>query len=132
MTPTVYLASPIDQDGESDDRLLVERALLAAGCAVCNPAAGWKVPPDSIPSPSLQRANFAALRQCHGVFAVLRRSVLSVGVVLELQEATLIGVPVVLWAPDLKPSWSLAYLGIRPHTSIKSAVDNLMEGMRRV
>lgn len=132
MTPTIYLASPIDQGGENDDRALAERALLAAGCAVCNPASGWKVPPDSVPAPSLQRANFAALRQCDAVFAVLRRSVLSVGVILELQEATLVGLPVALWAPDLKPSWSLAYLGIKPHTSLKTAVASLAKELNRV
>lgn len=126
MTPVIYLASSIDQ-GRDDTRERARQALLSRPCALFDPAAGWTVSESSRPSPGLQKGNMALLRQCDGLFAVLNPTILTVGVILEIQEAVDYGLPVRVYGPGIKPSWSLSYLGVELHTDLNLAVRLLME-----
>lgn len=126
MTPVIYLASSIDQ-GRENHREEARQALLRRSCALFDPAAAWTVTESAEPSPGLQRANMALLRQCDGVLAVLSPGRLTVGVILEIQESKLLGIPTQVYAPGIRPSWSLSYLGIEPHADLNAAVGALME-----
>lgn len=130
MTPTIYLASPIDQGTLGAVKQHAKDQLLLYGCAVFDPASGWMVPALGTPNRSLQRGNFALMRQCQGVLAILRPDILTIGVILEIEEAINLGMPVVVIGMDLRPSWSLAYLGVPVYTSTEEAIESLLEGMR--
>jgi nucleoside 2-deoxyribosyltransferase len=127
-TKTVYLASAIDQGQAWSMRAEAREALLKARHAVYDPAAGWSVPEASVPSPSLQKANLAALRACDGLLVCLDPSILSIGIVIEMMEAINLDVPVVAYG-KLSPSWSLAYLGIDVFTELEDAIAALDWGM---
>jgi nucleoside 2-deoxyribosyltransferase len=124
-TPVIYLASPIDQGRTDRYRSRAKEGLGSRGCAVYDPAGGWTVPKVGRPSPRLQKANMAALANCDGLLAILDPGVLTIGVTLEIHLATTLGIPTEVWGPDLHPSWSLAYLGLEPHTEIHYALDSL-------
>jgi nucleoside 2-deoxyribosyltransferase len=126
MTQIIYLASPIDQGNTNALRDKAKHELLVAGAVVFDPSAGWVVSKIAQPTPALQHANTAVLRYCSGVLAILDPEILTVGVILEIQEAQAGGTPVVIYAPRLKPSWSLAYLGIEVHTDLYEAIELLI------
>lgn len=128
MTPVIYLASPIDQ-GTDDSKERARDVLLSRSCAVFDPSAGWTVPVAGRPSPALQRGNMALLRQCDAMLAILNPKIMTLGVVLELQEMLNMGKPVAIYAPDIRPSWSLAYLGIQPNPDLITAINQLVEGL---
>ena len=130
MTPVVYLASPIDQ-GTDSGKDKAREALLDRGCAVFDPSAGWTVPKWGEPSRGLQNGNIALLRKCDGVLAILNPRILTIGVVLEIQDALLSGLAVSVYAPEVKPSWSLAYLDLYPHNDLDFAIDMLIEDIER-
>lgn len=124
--PAIYLASPIDQGRTDEYRSRAKEGLRSRGAATYDPAGGWTVPVAGRPSPGLQMANMAALRNCDGLLAILDPGILTVGVILEINHAIELDIPVEVWGPKLHPSWSLAYLGITPHTEIHHALDTLM------
>jgi hypothetical protein len=126
-----YLASPIDQGSLADLKARARDLLLARGCAIYDPSRAWTVGSAS-PSSGLQAINMAALDRCDGVLAILSPNVMSVGVVAELIHASTHDIPLALWGLDLKPSWSLAYYGIVPHTTLDNAVDSLLEEVGNV
>jgi len=128
MTPVIYLASPIDQGSDSGKEKARE-VLLSRSCAVFDPAAGWTVPKTGEPSSRLQHGNMALLRQCDGILAILSPKILTIGVVLEIQEMLMMGKPISIYAPQIRPSWSLAYLGIQPQQDLEQAIDQLIGGM---
>jgi nucleoside 2-deoxyribosyltransferase len=128
MTPVVYLASPIDQGNMAALREEAKAGLLLQGCAVFDPAAGWSVPARAEPSPALQAANMRLLTECDAVLALLDPTILTVGVTLELNAAH--GKPTHVWAPNLRPSWSLAYLGVTIHKYLDDAIKELMYDVR--
>jgi nucleoside 2-deoxyribosyltransferase len=123
--PTIYLASPIDQGRTSAEKTRAFDYLLSRGCAVFDPGAGWSVPPTGVPNPSLQKGNLSLLRACDGVLAILKPDLLTIGVVMEIEEAIHMGIPVQVYGPELRPSWSLAYLGLKPHGELIAAVHSL-------
>lgn len=123
-TPTVYLASSIDQ-GLEDAKPQAKNMLLSEGFAVFDPGAGWDVPGLAVPNKSLQAGNLAMLREVDALFAILNRQTLSVGVVLEIYFAKRWNLPVVVYAPTLKPSWSLSYLKVDPVPDLFFAVREL-------
>lgn len=127
-TKTVYLASAIDQGQAWSMRTEAREALLKASHAVYDPAAAWSVPEVSWPSPSLQKANLAALRACDGLLVCLDPAILSIGIVIEMIEAKNHDVPVVAYG-KLNPSWSLAYLDIDVFSELDDAVHALDWGM---
>lgn len=131
MTKTVYLAGPIDQGQSWGMRASAREALLERGHAVFDPSAAWSVPPGAVPSPSLQRANVATLRQCDGLLVYLDPAIMSVGATIEIVEAVNFGTPVVVWA-KIKPSWALAYLGVPVLEELDDALFVLDEELRRV
>ena len=100
--------------------------LLGHNCAVFDPAAGWTVPKYGKPNPALQRGNVALLRQCDGMLAILRPDILTIGVILEIEEALNMGIPVKIYGEGLRPSWSLAYLGVAVHDSLSTAITDLL------
>ena len=128
MTPVIYLASPIDQ-GTDDSKEKAREVLLRRSCAVFDPSAGWTVPAGGKPSPALQKGNMALLRQCDAMLAILNPKIMTLGVVLELEEMINMGKPVTIYAPDIRPSWSLAYLGIQPSQDLTTAINQLVEGL---
>lgn len=123
-TPTVYLASSIDQ-GLDSDKPTAKRMLLSEGLAVFDPGAAWSVPELAVPNRQLQSGNLAMLREVDALFAILNRETLSVGTVLEIYFAKRWNKPVVVYAPTLKPSWSLSYLRVEPVTDLFSVVRSL-------
>jgi len=127
MTAVIYLASSIDQ-GTEYTKEKAREALLKASCAVFDPAGGWGVPASGDPSPALQEANLALLRECDGLFAILNPTTLTIGVIIEIQEAKLHGIPTVVYAPGIRTSWSLAYLGLDPHQTLPTAIAALKKG----
>lgn len=129
MSPVVYLASPIDQGTTEEPKTRARGHLLSAGCAVFDPSVGWTVPQNATPSRNLQMGNIALLRRCDGLLAILQPDLLTIGVVLEIQEALEYGIPIAVYSKGLKASWSLAYLGVKPHSDMKEAIDELMEAM---
>jgi hypothetical protein len=132
MTQLIYLASPIDQGNTATLKDGAKRHLLSEGAAVFDPSAGWTVSQLAEPTPALQYANIAVLRHCGGLFAILKPDVLTVGVILEIEEAIDNLIPVVVYAPDLKPSWSLSYLGVDVCTNLNEAIDKMMGEARDV
>ena len=130
-TPLIYLASPIDHNPGSDTREKARKALLSASCAVLDPAAAWSIPEVPIGSSGLQKANMASLRYCDGLLATLDPRVMSVGVVLEIQEAQATGKPLTLWGPNLRQSWALDYLGILVMRDLGPAIENLKDQIDR-
>lgn len=131
-TPTVYLASPIDQGQTKSEKTRAIEHLLDRQCAVFDPSAGWKVPAAGRPNSTLQRGNLAILRQCHGLLAILKADILTIGVVLEIQEAIDCGMPIQVYSPDMQPSWSLNYLGVTPHRDLIQAIHDLWKDMQDV
>lgn len=131
MTPVIYLASPIDQGNASDDKKTAHEWLRGSNCAVFDPSSAWSVSKSSKPNPALQRGNMALLRQCHGVLAIVKPDVLTIGVVLEIQEAVEVGIPVQVCGRGLQPSWSLAYLGLEVHYSVQEAIKALLTEVYR-
>jgi len=128
MTKVIYLASAIDQ-GTDTHKDWARASLLRVSCAVFDPSAGWRVPRDTSPSPVLQAANLALLEECDGLLALLTPTVLTIGVILEIQHAQLHGIPTAIYAPDLKPSWTLAYLRLETHSNMDHAIDSLTKEM---
>lgn len=126
MTHVIYLASPIDQGDAAEAKHLAQEWLLGHNCAVFDPAAGWTVPRHGKPNPALQHGNVALLRQCDGMLAILRPDVLTIGVILEIEEALNMGIPVKIYGEGLRPSWSLAYLGVTVHDSLSAAITDLL------
>lgn len=109
---TLYIAHPIDQG-----QIQVGEVFALAhrmGVATYNPAAAWDCPHTATPSPGLQTANLAVLRNCDGLVACIDPNVMSIGVTLEIVEATNHDIPVLVWG-RIRPSWALAYLHV-PHT----------------
>lgn len=107
----VYYAHPIDQGGD-DLFYWIPEALNSRGAVVYDPAAAWRVPVINRPRPGLQQANLDVLRRCDGLIACLKRDTMSVGVVLEIQEAINHDIPTLVFGPTLATSWALAYLGV--------------------
>ena len=124
MTKTIYLAGPIDQGQAREMRTAARAALFERGRALFDPSMGWAVPYGAVPSPSLQRANVAVLRQCDGLLVYLDPTVMSVGVTIEIVEAVNFGTPVAIWA-KMKPSWALAYLGVPMFDELDDALSEL-------
>lgn len=131
MTYVIYLASPIDQGNAAEAKQSAHEWLLGHNCAVFDPAAGWTVPKHGRPNPALQRGNVALLRQCNGMLAILRPDVLTIGVILEIQEALAVGIPVKVYGEGLRPSWSLAALGVAVHDSLATAITDLLAEVSR-
>jgi len=122
-TPVVYLAAAIDQGQPANLAAQAKQLLLATGHAVFDPAAGWNVPTNPTPSPTLQRANFALLGQCDGLLAILTLDIMTVGTILEIDYARTRGLAVAVCAPGIRTSWALAYLGITPHNHLRDAIE---------
>lgn len=124
MTKTIYLATSIDQ-GLEDSRGKAKEALLRASFAVFDPAEGWDVPSGGNPTGALQRGNLALLGESDGLLAILNPGVLTVGVVIEIMKAVNWQIPTVVYAPNMKPSWSLAYLGVTHYQNLDAAILDL-------
>lgn len=131
----VYLASPIDHnDRDAGIQQARERVVHHAynrGHAVFDPSTAWKVGTDATLDATLQEINNQAIKQADLVVALLHPSVLSIGTVLEIQQAVWHRKPVAvvpILAPDQapRPSWALASLGLS-WTPI-SAVPKFLDG----
>jgi hypothetical protein len=129
MTNVIYLASPIDQ-GRDGTKETARDVLHTYDCAVFDPGAGWTVPRNGKPNRVLQAANIALLRECDGILAILNPAILTIGVILELIEADIRGMARCVYAPDLKPSWALALLGIPVYSNLEDAVQYLKQELK--
>lgn len=125
MSKIIYFASAIDNATHAEHAHdEIHKKITDAGLVVFDPSAGWTVPPDTKPNPRLQAANMATLKYCDALYVHLR-PVLSIGVVLEINEALELGIPTVVYAPGIKPSWALRYLLIEPYTDLKKSIKEL-------
>lgn len=110
---TAYLASPIDLHG---DPTLIEdlrrdwvQTLYEMGfSAVFNPASAWGINPAADPDPGLQQMNLAALDAATALVAILPTGVPTLGVPLEIHQATSRGKPTLVVGPT-QASWTLAW-----------------------
>lgn len=107
----IYYAHPIDQHKGPDTTRAVPETLKTRGAVIYDPATAWALPITSRPSPGLQRANLAVLRNCDGLIACIRRDVMSIGVTLEIVEALNHDIPTLVYAAGFSSSWALSYLG---------------------
>jgi dUTP pyrophosphatase len=90
----VYLACPCDNRGESSvtaDAEFIMLQLQRAGLNVFAPGMGWAI---SASCDGMFAVNDFALRQSAGLFALLSRDAVSVGVPMEIQIAHELGLPV--------------------------------------
>jgi nucleoside 2-deoxyribosyltransferase len=124
-TPIVYLASPID-NGVLSGVDKVRELLVQDGYAVYWPQQAWQVHPGAIPTESLQAANLAVLDMADGMIACLKPDKLSVGTVLEIIEARMKDIPVIVWG-QMNHSWALAYLNVESYADLRDAVRRLEE-----
>jgi nucleoside 2-deoxyribosyltransferase len=119
-TPLIYLASPID-NGPISGVDKVHELLVQDGFAVYWPQKAWSVRPGAIPNEKLQGANMAVLDYADGLLVCLKEDKLTVGCILELQEAANKDLPVVVWG-NMNHSWALAYLAVDVYSDLRDAV----------
>jgi nucleoside 2-deoxyribosyltransferase len=106
----VYLAGPIDNalDNKHVKETRETLHFELRDHVVYDPAHAWSVPSIQSPRPILQEINDYALDACDIVVAFLIPNVLTIGTILEIELANTLNKTVILFAPDMKPSWSLA------------------------
>lgn len=114
----IYLAEPIDLDVIGGQ--VAQQAILMlneAGFTVFRPATAFEVA-DGLPIPEVQAVNELALAEAHGVFALMKAGVQSIGVPSEIANALRSGKPVVL-ASDLE-STSYAVAGWKRNDNFRA------------
>lgn len=123
-----YLAHPIDAATDpaaaARVRLAVEvatKSLSGAGFEVYRPNAAWHAK-GSNPDPRVQETNMATMLGCDVLVALLPPGIPTIGVVLEIAEAHRVGMPLVVWRPDIAPSYALASMSLTVVQSLEAIV----------
>lgn len=125
----IYFAHPIDYAAADVVRAVVDVRvqLVEAGHTVFDPGEAWRVP-DDIDS-RLQAVNLKVLAQADVVFAYLPPNVTTIGTVLEMVEASNLGIPVIAVLP--KPSVALLTMGdpetVWQFTDARTAVEAIYQ-----
>jgi dUTP pyrophosphatase len=100
MSRIAYLATPIDQAPDRPEwNKVVEqmKAILTAhDYCVYTPAAAWRTRSYSQPHPAVEVINRGALHQADLMVAYLPAGVASIGIPMEIEQATQLGIPVVV------------------------------------
>jgi nucleoside 2-deoxyribosyltransferase len=133
----VYLAGPIDnaQDHSNVHNVRNVRQdlhTLLKNHVVFDPSAAWTVASTQKPRPALQEINDYALESCDMVVAFLMPNVLTIGTIMEIQLASTLGKTVLLYAPDIKPSWALEGLRGVIHCTDREVLKDIIDSMEAV
>jgi dUTP pyrophosphatase len=116
VTAVIYVATPIDQAGDSVPDLPWKRVVKAAkfnasavpGVIAFHPAHAFSVAEDAGITPTLEVINRAALSASGGLVAVIPKGVPTVGVPRELEQALSTGKPVAVVTDLGEKAFSLA------------------------
>jgi nucleoside 2-deoxyribosyltransferase len=130
----VYLAGPID-NAYGTKRVRQARELLhfeLRDHVVFDPSHAWSVPSIQQPRPVLQDINDYALSACDIIVAFLITDVLTIGTILEIELANTLDKPVILYGPDMKPSWALAGHRRVIHCADQESLKDTIESMAAV
>jgi nucleoside 2-deoxyribosyltransferase len=119
----IYLAAPIDFDDTSEISKIkheIKKHFKEKNCTwVYDPASAWLPSSDLQPDEYVHWANLKVLTDADLVVAVLKKGVLTVGTILELQHAHDLGTRSIVIGDLGGNSVGLAALGIPVYASIK-------------
>lgn len=110
----VYLAAPIDfaKDGKIDKYKAEVYGSFRESAWIYDPSSAWTAPQDLDPDGVVHQANLAVLRKANLVIAILVRGTLTVGTVLEIQDAVDANIPVCVLGDIGQNSVALAELEV--------------------
>ena len=110
----VYLAAPIDfaKDGLIEKYKAEVYSSFKESAWIYDPSSAWTAPEGLDPDGAVHQANLAVLRKANLVIAVLVRGTLTIGTVLEIQDAVDANIPVCVLGNIGQNSVALAELEV--------------------